>query len=392
MLTPLWAYIKSNDTRSGKLRVMLGGDFMGKLMLSSAFIAAGSGALAGGIERTNQSVGVLFEQGRYLEFSMGGAVPSVSGVGGLVTPGATSGNMTSNFLQFGAAYKADLNDTWSYALIYDQPYGADVDYPAATGYFAGGSSAVFDSHALTGILQYNMPSNFSVYGGLRAQTIEAKADVPFLGAYSADGERDFAFGYLVGAAYEKPEIALRVALTYISAIDHSLTTSEDSGFGTDRVSPTEIETPQALNLEFQSGIAEDTLAFGSIRWVDWSEFAITPTDYGAISGGDPLVGFADDRITYTLGLGRRLNETWSVLSSLSYEKHTGSPTGNLGPTDGRLGATIGAIYTKDKVKITGGVTYVDLGNANTRVGPFVPAGIFTGNSAWGAGVKIGYSF
>ncbi|QMU57521.1 MAG: hypothetical protein GKR98_04480 [Boseongicola sp.] len=368
---------------------------MKRIMTAASITAAATAAHAGGIERTNQSVNVLFEEGRYLEFSLSGVSPTVSGVGGLLTPGLSSGDMTETYLQFGAAYKADLNDTWSYAIFYDQPYGADVNYPGAPGpgsYFAAGSTAEFNSQALTGIVQYILPSNVSFHAGLRVQSIEATAVVPFLGAYSADGERDFAMGYLVGAAYEKPEIALRVALTYISDINHSLTTTENSGLGPDRVSPTLIDTPQALNLEFQSGVAEDTLVFGSIRWVEWSEFSITPTDYGTISGGAPLVGFDDDRITYNLGVGRRLNETWSVLGSVSYEEQTGSPTGNLGPTDGRLGATIGAVYTRDNVRVTGGISYVDVGDANTRVGLAVPAGAFSGNYAIGAGIRVGYTF
>ncbi|MGI9395126.1 MAG: hypothetical protein ACR2OY_10815, partial [Boseongicola sp.] len=91
-------------------------------------------------------------------------------------------------------------------------------------------------------------------------------------------------------------------------------------------------------------------------------------------------------------LGRRLNETWSVAGSVNYEKHHGDPTGNLGPTDGRLGATLAAVYHKDNMKIPTGISYVDVGNADTIVGAAVPGGIFTGNSAFGAGVKVGFSF
>ena len=365
------------------------------LPIAVALISGATVAQAGGIERTSQSVGVLFEQGRYVELSFSAVSPSVSGVGGNLTTGVPSGDMTESYLTFGFAYKADLNDTFSYALIYDQPSGADVLYPGVPGpgsYFAAGSTADFTSHALTTILQYNMENNVSVYGGLRAQTIEADANVPFLGAYSATADRDFALGYLVGVAYEKPEIALRVALTYLSSIEHSVTTTENSALGAGRVSPTPIETPQAVNLEFQSGVAKDTLVFGSIKWVDWSNFDITPSDYNFVSGGGSLVSFADDRITYTLGVGRRLNETWSVAASVNYEEHTGSLTGNLGPTDGRLGVGLGATYTKDYMKITAGVSYVDLGNARTQAGPVPSAGIFTGNSAWGAGVRVGFSY
>ena len=153
-----------------------------------------------------------------------------------------------------------------------KPYGASVLYPTAA-YFATGSSAELSSHALTGIVQYNMDNNVSVYAGLRAQTIEAQAEITFAG-YSVNAPRELSFGYLAGVAYEKPDIALRVALTYLSAIEHDLEATEVLGGSTTTTVP--VETPQAVNLEFQSGIAEDTLLFGSVRWVEWSEFAITP--------------------------------------------------------------------------------------------------------------------
>ncbi len=144
------------------------------------------------------------------------------------------------------------------------PTAQTVLYPGTFGvdpYFAAGSTAEFTSHALTAFCKYNLENNVSVYGGLRAQTIEADANVPFLGAYTANGERDFAMGYLVGAAYEKPEIALRVALTYQFGSRSQPETTENSALGAGHVSQTPIETPQAVNLEFQSGVAEDTLGF-----------------------------------------------------------------------------------------------------------------------------------
>lgn len=356
-------------------------------------------AHAGGIERTPQSVAVLFEQGRYGEFSFRSVSPDVSGVGGLVTPGVASGDMASSYNNFGFAYKADINETWSYAVIYDQPYGSDVDYAAGTGYFAQGSTAEFDSNALTAIIQYNFPTNFSIYGGVRYQTVSADAFIPFASPvpgvtppYDVSGDRDGEFGYLVGAAYERPDIALRVSLTYNSAIDHSLDTTENSVVGANQKSQTEINTPESVNLEFQSGVAKDTLVFGSVRWVNWSEFEISPADYLLITGGTPLAFFADDRTTFRLGVGRKLSEQWSVAASVNYEKATGSPTGNLGPTDGLLGLTLSAAYTMDKMKITGGISYTDVGDADTIVGSAIPGGVFSNNDAIGIGFRVGYYF
>jgi len=365
-------------------------------------------ASAGGIERSNQSVAVLFEKGRYVEFSYANVSPSTSGVGGRFSTGAQSGDMTPSYNQFGFAYKADINDRLSYALIYDQPYGAVVDYPTGTGYFAQGSEAAFDSDALTAILRYKLPSKFSVYGGLRYQVISANALVPFAtgtttggptpvplpfpGApYQAQADSDGSFGYLVGGAYEMPEIALRVSLTYQSSIDHKLDTVESSALGINVASTTDIQTPESLTLDFQSGIAKNTLLFGSVRWVDWSSFEIAPQQYVALVRS-PLVFYDDDRITWTLGVGRKLSEQWSVAGAVSYEKTTGSPTGNLGPTDGQIGLALSAIYTQGNMKISTGIRFVDIGNAQTRVGTDVPGGVFKDNDAVAIGFKVGYTF
>ena len=373
-----------------------------KILLAVAAIGAGATAAhAGGVERSNQSVGVLFEEGRYLEFGFSTASPDVSGN---LFGAFDSGDMTESFVNFGAAYKADLNDQWSYAVILNQPWGADIAYPAGTGYPFAGSNASLKSNALTGIVQYNLPSNVSFYGGLRAQSLEANAlvnippgeETPAI-QYTAAGDRDYRFGYLVGAAYERPDIALRVSLTYNSEIKHKLETSETAVplFEGALNSTTEVSTPQSLHLEFQTGIAADTLLFGGVRWVEWTKFDISPAFYSTPQPGGlglgPLVSYADDRITWTLGLGRRLNDQWSIAGSLGYEETTGSLTGNLSPTDGFLSASLAAVYTQDNTKVTAGVSYFDIGDATTNLFGS-PGAKFTGNDALGFGVKVGYSF
>ena len=366
---------------------------MKKLALAVAALGADTPAYAGGLERTPQSMAVLFEDGRYLEFSFGYVDPNVSGdltVAPTVT--VNSGGMLSSYANLGAAYKADLNESLSYALIFDQPYGANTAYPTATPYPFAGSTAEVKSNALSGILQYNFDSGMSVYGGLRLQSLQAEAFLPPLGNYTITSNTDYQLGYLAGVAYERPDIALRVALTYHSEVEHELDLTENSlspiiAPAGEETNTENVSMPQALNLEFQSGVAENTLVFGSVRWVEWSETVIDPTLYQNAAQPRPLVFFDDDRITYTLGLGRRLNETWSVLGSVSYEENTGSLTGNLGPTDGFASIGVGTVYTKDNVKITSGIRYVDVGDATT----FVNAD-FSGNSAIAAGVRVGYSF
>ncbi len=343
-------------------------------------------AHAGGIERSGQSAAILFEKGNFVEFSFGRISPSVSGVGTVFsgTLGASSGNMAKNYLQIGGGLKYQINDNLDAAIIIDQPFGADVNYPTS-GYALTGSTAELNAFSVTGLLKYKTASNISVYGGLRYQTLEATAALT--SGYTVNGKKDGGVGYVIGVAYEKPEIALRVALTYNSKIKHEIATAENIS----SPSTTVVNTPQSVNLEFQSGVAANTLVFGSIRWVEWSKFDITPIVYLGATGGS-LVSYAKNTITYNIGVGRKLNDNWAVSASVGYEKASGGFSSNLGPTDGKKSLTLGAVYTRDNMKITGGVSYVKIGNAQTTFNNINAASNFTGNKAVGVGVKIGYSF
>ncbi len=360
-------------------------------------------AHAGGIERSPQSMALLFEPGTVLEFSLGAFAPDISGVGAgsapsLLTPspGIGSGDMAGDSVNFGLAVKRSLAPGWDAALIFDQPFGADVSYPVGTGYFAAGSTAELRANALTAALKYTSPEHLSLFGGLRVQTLEARATVPFVGAYSGVATRDTGVGYLAGIAYERPDIALRVALTYNSRIRHKLASTESvtiPGLGTiGTVTDTDVQTPQSLNLEAQTGIAPGTLLFGSVRWVEWSQFDVTPSLYATATGGGSLVRYDHNMITYTIGLGRQFTPVWGGAVSASYESADGGFASNLGPNDGFWTLGLGGTYTRDALKITAGLRYVDIGGADTTVGGGATAARFGGNSGVAVGAKIAYRY
>ncbi|MBZ4022968.1 hypothetical protein CKO11_10905 [Rhodobacter sp. TJ_12] len=360
------------------------------LMTASALALGATTATAGGIERSNQSVGILFEEGNYAEFSLGGFQPDVSGsvAGGLVA----SGDMAGDFGTYSLGYKHAITEKLDFAFVLDNALGANVNYPTGTLYPISGSTATISNTSLTAMLRYKMPQNVSVIGGLRALRTSGRVALPTVAGYAMNSTTETDYGYLVGVAWEKPEIAARVSLTYNSKIDHNFTYSESSALTGGAVLNTfeTVTIPESVNLEFQTGIAKDTLLFGSVRWVHWSQFDITPSHYAVTLGQGSLVNYTENTTTYTLGLGRKFNEKWSGAAILGYEKNTGTPTGNLGPTDGFRSIALAASYqATEAVKITGAVRYVDIGNATTN--PPV-SGNFTGNSGWGAGLRVGISF
>lgn len=374
----------------------------------AALLATTSFAHAGGVERQAQSPAILFEEGTYVEFGFTYVDPDLTGVQSIdaapTSADAGSGDIAPSFSYSSLAYRQDITEAVSVAVIYDQPIGADVDYTNGA-YLYGlgeGSQAELRSQALTVAARYQFSENISVYGGLRAVSLEGNVDLfngsgGGLARYQVSADSDYELGYMLGVAYERPDIALRVSLTYYSATDHTFSGTETFVLGT---SPRSFETtiPQQLLLEARTGVAEGTLVFGSIRWTDWTEFNISPPVYTtSISGGRPLVEYESDVWTYTLGGARVLSENWTVLGSVTYESQVGGFAGNLGPTDGRTSLGIGARYTSGNMTITGGINYTLVGDATTQAPLTVaaagtPFADFNDNTALGFGLRVGFSF
>jgi long-chain fatty acid transport protein len=369
-----------------------------------SLVASAGMASAGAIDRGTQSTAVLFERGSYVELNFGHLSPDVQGTEVPALGGQSSGDMYRDYNTGSLAIKTEIREGLDAAFIIDRPYGAGTAYPWGTGYIAQGTTANLDSTAYTALLKCRFPSNVSLLGGIRYQTLSADAFIPFVTAvpgrttpYSVNGAQDGAFGYVLGIAWEKPEIMARVSLTYNSAIDYGLATTETS-FNpqnplTSRTveSTTDTKTPQSVNLEFQSGVAPNTLVYGSIRWVDWTEFNVAPPVYQGLTG-KPLVFYNSDVTTYTIGAGYRFNDTWSAAVTYAHDTPIGGYSLNLGPVDGYNSIGLAATYTREAMKITAGRRYLDLGDTQTEIGRFQPAANFDGNSAWAFGLRLGYYF
>ncbi|PHQ70270.1 MAG: aromatic hydrocarbon degradation protein [Paracoccus sp.] len=369
-------------------------------------------ALAGGIERAPQSLTALFEEGNYAELSFGGVDPTVEGTDEL---GFRTGDVAQGYGFLGLTYKHQFTPNFSAAIIIEQPFGADIRYPTQPGLapdpsqigsvLLGGTIARVDSTTFTALGRYKFENNVSFHGGIRGSradgnvTLNGAAYGPVAG-YNVDLDTDTGIGWVAGVAWEKPEIAARVSLTYNSEVEHEFDTTEsgppiDTPFGPlpllDGESTTTVNTPESWNLEFQTGVAPQTLVFGSVRWVNWSEFRVDPANFVAVTGGG-LVEL-EDTTTYTLGVGRQFSENWAGSASFTYEKGGDDLVSPLAPTNGRKGITLAAIYTRDNMKITTGINYTKLGDANPETGtPDVQRASMRDSDAWGVGVRVGYSF
>lgn len=373
------------------------------LTTSVALMLAAGPALAGGIERSPQSIAPIFEPGRYLEIGLSHVNPTVSGYD-LIPGNPGTGDVANSYTAWTLAYKQDLTPNLSAAIIVDTPFGADTFYPASRSIMLGGTYAKVETTSVTGILRWHNDSGFGVHGGVRMLRSDASVGLNGMAyggvsGYSVRFDRDTSWGWLLGASYEVPDIAARVALTFNSSIKHDFRTTQDfsatmAGAAYDLttvINQTEVRTPRSWNLDFQTGIAEDTLLFGSIRWVKWSEFRVDPEPFTTITG-DGLVDL-EDSTTLTLGIGRKFTDQWSGSASFTFEKRGKDLVSPLAPVSGRRGITLAAIHTRDNIKLTTGINYTWLGDAKPETGtPDVARAQMKDNHALSVGMRLGISF
>ncbi|TDM06726.1 MAG: hypothetical protein C4K60_19740 [Ideonella sp. MAG2] len=351
-------------------------------------------ALAVGLDRSGQPIGIIFEAQDQVSFSASHVSPSVSGQGIAPFTGPT-GKILNSYSQFGLAVKKNLTDSLSAAFIIDMPYGVDLSYSGNGNAALYGTSAKVDSRAYTGVLRYKFNENFSVHGGPRYQTLTA--DVRLKGmvygrsfgpnGYEADFAEKGASGYVVGAAYEMPAIALRVALTYNSAITHHVDTEERVGGGVFK-SVTEIKAPEAVNLNLQTGIAPKTLLMGSARYAKYEQLTVKPK---MLNGGS-LTNF-ENGTEYSIGVGRQLSDKLSGFVSVGYQPRDSAATKSpLSPTNGSKSLTVGGSYdVTDRLTMGAGLTYAKPGDARIAQSGTNIVDV-NGSSAVAGGVRITYKY
>ena len=414
--------------------------------LATAMILASvpmTGAFAAALDRSGQSISAFLQPGNYFEAGISVLDPNVSGKMNSTAPasnptlGALANtsldDMAGDYYFPQAALKLQLTDNFSFGLLYDQPFGAEAKYSATdqTLPVAGNPGAFqlmgetteveVNTQNISMILGFQPIENFNIYGGGVYQTV--KGDVQLrgiayganqaLGLYNANMKEDSAVGWLAGLAYQIPEIALKASITYRSEIDHEAATTETGssallGGAFSTRADTKITTPQSVNLDFQTGIMADTVAFANVRWVDWSNFAIRPTAFGKASetlgalgrgpvGGFDLVAYSDDQINATVGIGRKLSEQWAGNVSVGWDSGAGNPVTTLGPTEGYWNVGLGLQFSPaPNYFIAGGVKYFMLGDAEAQpasmFGTNESVASFEDNDAWAYGLKIGYRF
>ena len=359
-------------------------------------------ALAAGLDRSGQSIAAFLQPGNYAEAGISILDPKVQ------SNQLKVNDMAEDYYFPSAAIKIQATEHISIGLLYDQPFGAESLYPSNNPVFGANGEATqveVETHNLSALIGYQPTENWNFYAGPVWQTVEAdislrgqayispKDPTKVLSGYDIKIHEEEAFGWLAGFAYQIPEIALKTSVTYRSEIKHKAKSVE-----THKLMPMlnvesqlDAITPQSVNIDFQTGVAANTLAFANIRWVHWDQFAVTPKFLNAASGNN-LIDYSDDQWSATVGVGRKLNSHWSGSASVGYDSGAGNPVTTLGPTEGYWSVGLGGQYSPaENYFIQAGVKYFWLGDATARTGT-KNVGEFEDNYALGYGLKIGYRF
>ena len=370
-----------------------------KFLLGFTGLCVSSTALmAGGMERTALSTSFMYEQGGYAEVAYSSRDFTVT-----APAFAPDESVIEDQVGFSLAGKFDISESISFGLTQYTQAGVGLNYQGAggtgavgTGLNAAGPKVSLDIDALVFLGRYSFSENFSFILGMKNSNIkDATADIfkssGALSAASVKGKS--ASGTVAAVAYERPDIALRVELLYEADTSFSLDTT--GGLLGAATGTTQGSLPDYQTINFQTGIAADTLAFGSIRMADWKnhQLSVAPqTLAGTGAAGGPTSSFSNST-TYSLGVGRKVSEDLSLSLSTNWENGTeASGTSLLSPTNGYNGYSLGAKYSMNNLTISGGVNYTTFGDKTITAAVGTDPDKFSGNSVLSYGIKVGVNF
>ena len=440
----------------------------------TALSLAISSAHAAGIEYSKQSVAPFFELGNYAELSYAYVDPKIEGTD---AAGNKIGDMMDDFDLPGAAVKIAPTANTALAVIYEQPFGVDTEYPAGNIFNnrMGTTEARVETTGITLLGGGKISKNVWLYGGLEYQTLKGNitgaqpvglttaisqvideagalfgiptteayydlvnkqnngtitpAEAATLGAineaainpvataptyYTLDFENENTLVPVIGMAYEKPETALRAALTYRAPAKYQVSGVENlqvilppiaggdgvtPGPATDEVAlplagKTEVKMPQSVNFDFQTGLSEQYQLLGMVnaRWVDWSNFNVAPP-LATLSTQEPLAAYKKDGYAVEVALGKQFNPKVSGEVRVGYDHGTGAPLSLLGPYDSIKSLGLSAQYKlTEQLSVSAGGQYMwfEGGPVDTKVDGRV-ANIDDG-TGYALGMKLGYHF
>ena len=333
-----------------------------------AVTAAANAAQAGGFSRGTADTDLIYEDGN---FNIRAGVTIVSPtrkytINGV--PALVGTNYTDTYVIPSAAIKLNVNDDLRCAGTFSQPYGGSTTFDVATVSKKLSENFTINEIGLSCGYKFDLSKGrVWVLGGIFQEIFDYSRvnQTPFGNAnLTLDGTD---IGFRIGAAYEIPEIALRAQLMYRTGSEYGadggieLPTAAVVGGQAQALAQQALaaaavgnlvlagqlqaqalalqaqipglvaagasstvpaigagKLPQSVELKLQSGIAPGWLAFGSVKWTDWSvtEQLIVTSPLGVQTNDY----FWKDGWTVSLGVGHAFNDKVSGAASLTWDQ------------------------------------------------------------------------
>ncbi len=396
--------------------------------ISAAF--AGS-AFAGGLERGGYNIDLLFDPSRFAADATAtyvvpqrklNNVEDIDPRDGLGSNGIGGGD--TNDVRFTEDYwvprvgaKFGAYEAVDCMFDYSQPWGVhsnpgnewagvnyDIETKVDSDNYSGTCSYKFQAGKgnlrLIGGAFYQEVEGFQVRSVLPVPAIGQQLGIPLPG--SGVGRLDLegdGWGWRAGLAYEIEEMAFRASLVFNSEVKLDEVTGtldltevpaalgpflppalqrKAQLFGAVTDVFGEATMPQSVELKVQSGIAPGWLAFGSVKWVDWSvlqSIPFCPTAVKAIGVNkctyySPYAATSLDLLyrdgwTVQGGVGRKFSDAFSGAASITWDR--GTSTG-LGTQTDTWTFSAGAAYTPNQnveVRLGGALGILTSGSQKT---------------------------
>jgi long-chain fatty acid transport protein len=342
--------------------------FNALLAAGCALVGMAGAAFAGGYDRGGITLDLLFDESPYAaETAVTYITPDrkLENVRRLDGSGATTAavDVEGNYAVPRLGFKANVFGPVDCLATYTQPYGADADYGINNAYSPTAVKFKIDTndYGLTCSYKFQAGRGFArIIGGVSYQEVDAVQSrqtlqtfaIPGVGVFHNPGLgifdlSDETASWRLGASYEIPENAFRASLVYSAKYDYSglAGTVDTTGFAVGPTGPSQgaflgvfpvtasSEIPQALDFRVQSGIAPGWLAFGSIRWQEWSKLQLIPINgvispvSGRVSTTTSFDPFYQDGWTINAGVGHSFTDKLSGAFSIGWDKGTSTTSG-----------------------------------------------------------------
>lgn len=364
---------------------------MKKIKTSLCLLALSvSTANAGGFENARLDTSFMYDEGNLVSFGSVRKDFSVNGSAFGTTKSLIGDRSASNL-----SAKYQVNDKLALGLTAYDSGAIHINYQGAGGSGLYGPTVngvgpkvdlISDSVAI--MSKYALSESFSVTAGVRYDTFKvSNADIFKLQSggtpSSVASETDIV--PVLAVAFEKPEIALRVELikqaeSFVSM--HTVCSGSPCTTGNSTGGLADYTT-----LNFQSGIAENTLIFGSVHKGKWASSQLSVAD---ITPATATSAFKDST-EYSLGLGRKFTDNVSGSISYNWEPEGSSTTTSLFTVNnGYKGVSLGVKYAVENFEIAAGYNYTKLGDVTYTGAP--ASNSLTDNTVSALGAKVTIRF